>query len=171
MQTKCSVYIHNMKELKIESNIHVYTMDELSEEQRQLVETAKAMTNSSYCPYSQFHVGAAARLQGGIIVKGSNQENAAFPSGLCAERTTLFAANANYPDLPVEALAIACFTNGHFTGEPGSPCGSCRQVMIETEYRFHTPMQVLLYGEKYVYVFDSASELLPLGFIGDDLKQ
>ncbi len=160
----------NMKDLKIESHVAVCSWDELTDDQKQLLECAKEMTQSSYCPYSQFHVGAAVRLSGGIIVKGSNQENAAYPSGLCAERTTLFAANANYPDRPVEALAIACFTGGHFTAEPGSPCGSCRQVMIETEHRFNTPMQVLLYGEKYIYVFKDANQLLPLGFFAEDLK-
>jgi len=159
-----------MKELKIESRVQVCEWDELSELQRQLIEEAKAMTKSSYCPYSRFHVGAAARLQGGVIVRGSNQENAAFPSGLCAERTTLFAANANYPNLPVESLAIACFTGGHFTEEPGAPCGSCRQVMIETEHRYGMPMEVLLYGEKYVYIFHTANDLLPLGFFSEDLE-
>lgn len=140
------------------------TWDELSDVQRELIETAKRMTGKSYSPYSHFSVGAAVRLDDGRIVCGCNQENAAYPSGLCAERTALFAANANYPDRPVVALAIACFTGGHFTRQPGSPCGGCRQVMVETEHRYGQPMEILLYGEEFVYQFRSAADLLPLVF-------
>jgi cytidine deaminase len=88
---------------------------------------------------------------------------------LCAERTTLFAANANHPDTPVLALAIACYTDGHFTKEAASPCGACRQVMLETEHRYGKPMQVVLYGEDMCYIFNSASDLLPLHFTSDNL--
>lgn len=159
-----------MKEVKILTTLHQMQVSEMSEAQRELVERAKQMVNNSYSPYSHFQVGAAARLSNGQIVCGSNQENAAFPSGLCAERTTLFAANANYPDAAVEALAIACYTKGHFTAEPGAPCGSCRQVMLETEHRYHCDMQVILYGESFCYVVDSAKELLPLIFVSDNLN-
>ncbi|MBR7153865.1 MAG: cytidine deaminase, partial [Paludibacteraceae bacterium] len=124
----------------------------------------------SYCPYSHFHVGAAAKLANGIVMRGSNQENAAYPSGLCAERTALFAAGAQYPEQPVTKLAIACFTGGHFTKEPGSPCGACRQVMLETEHRYGGKMEVLLYGEEETYVFESAADLLPLIFVSENLK-
>ena len=159
-----------MKKLCIKTSLASYSMEELSESDRALVLEAKEMTKKSYSPYSHFQVGAAALLADGTIVKGSNQENAAYPSGLCAERTTLFAANANHPDQPVKALAIACFTAGHFTDEPGAPCGSCRQVMLETEHRFGEPMRVLLYGEKAVYVFEKAEDLLPYGFFAEDLE-
>ncbi|MCQ2330952.1 MAG: cytidine deaminase [Paludibacteraceae bacterium] len=159
-----------MKKLCIKTSLASYSMEELSESDRALILEAKEMTKKSYSPYSHFQVGAAALLADGTIVKGSNQENAAYPSGLCAERTTLFAANANHPDQPVKALAIACFTAGHFTDEPGAPCGSCRQVMLETEHRFGQPMRVLLYGEKAVYVFDKAEDLLPYGFFAEDLE-
>lgn len=159
-----------MKKLCIKTSLASYSMEELSESDRALILEAKEMTKKSYSPYSHFQVGAAALLADGTIVKGSNQENAAYPSGLCAERTTLFAANANHPDQPVKALAIACFTAGHFTDEPGAPCGSCRQVMLETEHRFGEPMRVLLYGEKAVYVFDKAEDLLPYGFFAEDLE-
>ncbi len=140
------------------------TWGELSDSQRELITAAKQMTNKSYSPYSHFSVGAAVRLANGGIVCGSNQENAAYPSGLCAERTALFAANANYPDQPVVSLAIACFTGGHFTLQPGSPCGGCRQVMVETEHRFGQPMEILLFGTEFVYQFHSAADLLPLVF-------
>ena len=159
-----------MKELILQTKVTTCTLEEMEPSMRELVEKAKAMTQNAYCPYSHFHVGAAARLADGQIVAGSNQENAAYPSGLCAERTTLFAANANNPNTPVEALAIACYTQGHYTKDAASPCGACRQVMLETEHRFGKPMQVILYGEDMCYVFDSAADLLPLNFVAENLK-
>ena len=158
-----------MKEMILQTKVTSCTLEEMDSSMRELVEKAKAMTQNAYCPYSHFHVGAAARLADGQIVAGSNQENAAYPSGLCAERTTLFAANANHPNTPVEALAIACYTHGHFTKDAASPCGACRQVMLETEHRFGQPMQVILYGEDMCYVFDSAADLLPLNFVAENL--
>lgn len=159
-----------MKELILQTKVTTCTLEEMEPSMRELVEKAKAMTQNAYCPYSHFHVGAAARLADGQILAGSNQENAAYPSGLCAERTTLFAANANNPNTPVEALAIACYTQGHYTKDAASPCGACRQVMLETEHRFGKPMQVILYGEDMCYVFDSAADLLPLNFVAENLK-
>lgn len=159
-----------MKQKELTLRLRECSETDLTPEQRSLVEAAKAMTANAYCPYSHFQVGAAARLADGTVVRGSNQENAAYPSGICAERTVLFAANANYPDLAVEALAIACFTDGHFTGEPGSPCGACRQVMVETEHRFGRPMEVILYGENNIYIFDHAADLLPLVFVKENLQ-
>jgi cytidine deaminase len=159
-----------MKEMMLQTKVTTCTLEEMDSSMRELVEKAKAMTQNAYCPYSHFHVGAAARLADGQIVAGSNQENAAYPSGLCAERTTLFAANANNPNTPVAALAIACYTQGHFTKDAASPCGACRQVMLETEHRFGKPMQVILYGEDMCYVFDSAADLLPLNFVAENLK-
>jgi cytidine deaminase len=114
-------------------------------------------------------VGAAAKLANGEVIRGCNQENAAYPSGLCAERSALFAAGAQYPEEPVMKLAIACFTGGHFTKEPGAPCGGCRQVMLESEHRYGGKMEVLLYGEDETYVFESAADLLPLTFVKENL--
>ena len=159
-----------MKEYNLTTKMKSYQLDELTEEQRAVVEIAKEQTKNSYSPYSHFQVGAAAKLANGVIIRGSNQENAAYPSGLCAERTALFAAGAQYPDQPVTKLAIACFTGGHFTKEPGSPCGACRQVMLETEHRYAGKMEVLLYGENETYVFESAADLLPLIFVKENLK-
>ncbi len=159
-----------MKELTIETKIHSCQWSDLTPEQQELVRIAKEQTERSYCPYSGYHVGAALLLKNGEIVRGCNQENAAYPSGLCAERNALFAAGATYPDQPVLQLAIACYTSGHFTKMPGSPCGGCRQVMIETEHRYHQPMQVILYGEEETYIFDSAADLLPLIFVSENLK-
>ena len=140
-------------------------MEELTDEERHLVELAIEATSRSYAPYSHFRVGAAVRLTDGTEVIGCNQENAAYPSGLCAERTALFAAGAQYPDVPVEMLAIAARgTDGQLTEEPTGPCGSCRQVIIESETRSHRRMRILLYGSKYVYVIDGIGQLMPLSF-------
>lgn len=159
-----------MKEYEISTRMRSYQWEELSESQRALVTVAKEQTERSYCPYSHFHVGAAALLSNGVIIRGANQENAAYPSGLCAERSALFAAGAQYPEQPVEKLAIACFTDGHFTKEPGAPCGACRQVMLETEHRYGGKMEVILFGENETLVFDSAADLLPLIFVSENLK-
>ena len=160
---------NSMKEYQLTAKMRSYQWDELSAEQQALIQVAKDQTTRSYCPYSHFHVGAAALLGNGEIIRGCNQENAAYPSGLCAERSALFAAGAQYPDQPVKRLAIACFTGGHFTKEPGAPCGACRQVMTETEHRYGGKMEVLLYGEDETFVFDSAADLLPLVFVKENL--
>ena len=160
-----------MKELTLQTKITACTLEEMNPTLRKLVDKAKSMTQNAYCPYSHYYVGAAALLADGQIVAGSNQENAAYPSGLCAERTTLFAANANNPQTPVLALAVACYTNGHFTKNAASPCGACRQVMVETEHRYGQPMQVILYGEDTCYIFEKASDLLPLNFDADNLER
>jgi cytidine deaminase len=158
-----------MKELEIKTKVTVCSQDELPLPLRELLQVAKDKTKDAYCPYSHYHVGAAALLADGQVITGANQENAAYPSGLCAERTTLFAANANNPQTAVEALAVACYTNGHFTADPASPCGACRQVMLETESRYGKPMKVLLYGERECYVFESAKDLLPVCFTSENL--
>ena len=154
-----------MRELELKSVIKVCNMDELSAEEKHLVELAIEATSRSYAPYSKLHVGAAVRLDNGVEIIGCNQENAAYPSGLCAERTALFAAGAQYPDVPVRMLAIAARgTHGELEDEPVPPCGSCRQVMIESETRANAPMRILLYGKKYVYVIDGIRKLMPLTF-------
>ena len=141
------------------------TYDELTAADRQLIDAAKAATQRSYAPYSHFHVGAAALLADGTVVTGTNQENAAYPSGLCAERTTLFYAGSTHPDQPVVALAIAAYTDGAFTSTPIAPCGACRQVLLETEQRHHQSIHVLLYGTEGIYLIEGGTrELLPLTF-------
>lgn len=160
-----------MKQLDIHTTIKIYSPDELSAEEQQLVEAAKKATTRSYAPYSHFHVGAAALLDNGEIISGTNQENAAYPSGICAERTTLFYANSQHPQEAVKALAIAARTSeGHWTETPISPCGACRQVMTETENRFGKPMKVLLCSAQEVFVIESAKDLLPVSFGSEDLK-
>ena len=159
-----------MREYKIESLVHIYEMAELSEEDRELVEAAKQATDGSYAPYSKFNVGAAVRLHDGTIVAGANQENAAYPSGLCAERTALFAAGAQYPEKPVVALAIAARKGKRFLPKPISPCGACRQVISGMEERFNVPIRVLLYGTDGVLVSEGVTPLLPLRFVDGDMN-
>ena len=140
-------------------------MSELSETDLQLVKKAQEATLRSYAPYSHFHVGACVLLEDGTIVTGTNQENAAYPSGLCAERTALFYAGSSHPDTPVVALAIAAYTDGAFTPKPIAPCGACRQVMLEVENRHQRPIRTLLYGTEGVYIIEGGTrELLPLTF-------
>lgn len=154
---------------QVGDKIRIYPLAELPEEESRLMEAAIKATGQSYAPYSKFHVGAAALLEDGTIVTGSNQENAAYPSGLCAERVALFHAGHQYPDMPVVALAIAAATNGRQV-ESISPCGACRQVLLEAEQRYGKPMKVLLCGTKEVVVAESAESLLPLCFGAKDLK-
>lgn len=159
-----------MRELEFKAKVTAYQADELPEEYKLLVNKAKESTKNSYSPYSHFAVGAAVLLEDGEILCGANQENAAYPSGLCAERTVLFYANASHPQTAVKALAIAGFTNGRFTQEPVSPCGACRQVMAETEHIWGKPLTILLYGEKEIYVVKGVEGLLPYSFVSDNLE-
>ena len=158
-----------MKEIEIKSLFRVYDMDELSQSDRELVSAAMEATKGSYAPYSKFRVGAAARLANGLVFTGANQENAAYPSGLCAERTTLFAANAQYPDQPVLALAIAARKGNRFMPTPISPCGACRQVISGVEDRFGHPVRILLYGTDGIYECNGIDALLPLRFVDSDM--
>ncbi len=160
-----------MRNLSIEIPVKVCAYDELDEQDRMLIDKAKEMTRHSYAPFSHFSVGAAARLGNGIVVTGSNQENVAFPSGLCAERTALFYANSQYPDVPVLTLAIAARNaDGGFTAGPATPCGACRQVMAEVQKRNGKPLRVLLYGTEGTYCIDNVDHLLPLSFSADNMK-
>ena len=154
-----------MEELLLKSTVKVAQMSELTDAERSLIEQAIEATNRSYAPYSNFSVGAAILLKNGTTIMGCNQENAAFPSGICAERSAIFAAGAQYPDQPVIMLAIAARNEkGELQEEPVSPCGPCRQVIIETETRYKQPIRILLYGKKYIYVVDGIRQLMPLSF-------
>ena len=141
---------------------------EMTPEDQALVAAALDAQKGSYSPYSHFQVGAALRLADGTVIKGANQENAAYPSGLCAERTAMFYANANYPDVPFVALAIAGSDHGVLCESPASPCGACRQVMAEYERKSGVPLQVILVGSKRIRKFFKIDDILP--FIFDSLK-
>lgn len=154
-----------MEKLELKSTITVCQMEELTAEERHLVELAIEATSRSYAPYSRFRVGSAVRLANGVEIIGCNQENAAYPSGLCAERTALFSAGAQYPDEPVTMLAIAARgTDGELVDTPVGPCGACRQVIIESETRSRGRMRILLHGQRCVYVIDGIGALMPLSF-------
>ncbi|MBN2261867.1 MAG: cytidine deaminase [Prolixibacteraceae bacterium] len=145
------------------------TIDELNNEDAYLVAKAREVANSAWAPYSNFLVGAAVELSNGKIITGNNQENAAYPSGLCAERVALFAANANYPNSPVKTIAISAFNKNGQVVEPVKPCGSCRQAILESEIRFEKPIRLILDGKKHIYIVDGISNLLPLSFGKNDL--
>ena len=157
-----------MREINLTTKIAVYLLEECSEVEKKLIEAAKSATTKAYAPYSQFRVGAAVLLENGEVIAGNNQENAAYPSGLCAERTTLFFANATFPDQKVEAIAIAAWHNGEFTHDVITPCGACRQVLLEAENRFHSSVKVLMYSEEGIFVVQAIKDLLPLSF-GDTM--
>lgn len=152
-----------MKTIRLETEVKAYAYDELSDDDRRLVDEAKRMTATSYAPYSRFHVGAAILMADGSVVTGSNQENAAYPSGTCAERTAAYHASAVKPGVAMKKIAVAAWTGGRFQGRPISPCGACRQALAEYE-KLYGPIEVLLYGEECVYVLPSVASLLPLTF-------
>ncbi|MCC6385082.1 MAG: cytidine deaminase [Bacteroidia bacterium] len=128
-------------------------------------------SKTAYAPYSKFRVGAALLLEDGTIIKGSNQENAAYPSGLCAERVAFFSAGSNYPDKKIIAVAVAAFQNDEVSLHPASPCGDCRQVMAEFECRFQSPIRIIMMVKKNEFlVADRVSWLLPFLFSSDNLR-
>lgn len=154
-----------MKEITITTRLQELSFAELTPEYARLVDTARQATERSYAPYSHFRVGAAILLDNGEVVAGCNQENAAYPSGTCAERTACFYAHAQYPESRMEAIAIAARgVDGEFLENPISPCGGCRQALIEYENFAGKPMKVLLVGAGKVYVIPSVMALLPLAF-------
>ena len=140
------------------------SLNELSHKDRLLAEAAIDATSRSYAPYSNFNVGAAIMYEDGEIIQGSNQENAAYPSGLCAERTALFYASSRRPDTPIISLAIAASQKGTLCNIPATPCGACRQVMAQYQVKSGKPMTVLLVGGEKIWKFASVDDLLPLTF-------
>lgn len=162
-----------MKEKKIEITYRSVQPSELSEEDRQLIEAAKLTSYRSYAPYSRFHVGAAIRMADGTIFTGSNQENAAYPSGICAERNACWHASEEMPGMAMKKIAIAAGNAGDLTGgesekvlfqdKPISPCGACRQALMEYEH-LYGPIEVILFGADETYVFPSVGSLLPFSF-------
>lgn len=160
-----------MQKKTVETKFSIYHFDELEISQQQLINKAKEQVTKAYAPYSGFHVGAAVELENGEVFAGSNQENSAYPSGLCAERVAMFYANAQFPDVTVKTLAIAAFTNGEFLTDPITPCGSCRQVLLETELRYEKDITILLYGTNQVYQIENVKQLLPLCFEKSSLNR
>lgn len=155
-----------MRKISIASQIDVFAYGELSESDRKLVDAALEAGQRSYAPYSHFRVGAAIRLANGVVLQGSNQENGAFPSGMCAERNVLFHAGTMYPEVEITEMAIVARDTEGISPHPCTPCGSCRQVMQECELRQgERPIRLILCGKDECYVVnDGMKALLPLGF-------
>jgi cytidine deaminase len=148
-------------------------IDALPQNLKNLALSAKKAADSSYSPYSKFAVGAAVLLENGEVILGSNQENGAYPSGICAERVALFYAGAAYPNIPVVAIAVVAFYEGKPVVEPVAPCGACRQVMIETQNNGKKPYSVVMLGKTKVVVVEDVRFLLPFAFsnISDAIKE
>lgn len=158
--------------LTINTSFDVYaSAADLPQEEQELLAKAKKAVKTAYAPYSGFNVGAAILLDNGKIVTGNNQENAAYPSGLCAERVALFYAHAQYPNAVVKTIAVSVKSNTQVISEPVSPCGACRQVIAEYENLHGEPVRIIMSGETgKVYVSESIDNLLPLVFNKKHLK-
>ncbi len=160
-----------MKQIEIKTAIQVYdSMDELPEVERQLLQKAHDARNHSYAPYSKFKVGAAILLNNEEVLLGGNQENASYPLCLCAERVAIAAAESQFPNTPIKLIAVTAKSFNKVLDQPVSPCGACRQVICEMEYRYKQDMKVILQGEKgKIFVLQSGKDLLPLSFDGSAL--
>ncbi len=162
-----------MQEIKISVTVFEYNnISELPEKDQHLMDLALEATNSAYAPYSTYRVGAAVLLENGKIFTGNNQENMAYPSGLCAERVALFYAGSQFPDVAVSAIAITARAKEFKIDKPVAPCGACRQVMAETEYRSQQKMRLIMMGETgKVQVIEGVDNILPLMFHEENLKK
>lgn len=158
-----------MKTIAIKNEIKLCSYDELDTASQHLIDLAVSATKKSYAPYSHFNVGAALLLEDGTVIQGANQENAAFSVTVCAERAAIFNAQSNHPEQPVSAIAIAARNADGLVAEPVTPCGMCRQAMLEMEQRYHNDLRVYLYGTRGIYVIDSVKTLLPLCFTDDNM--
>ena len=148
------------------------SINELNKEEKELMLEAKTASDSAYAPYSNFFVGAAALLENGLVITGNNQENVAYPSGLCAERVAVYAAGAKYPGVKIKTIAITAKSKSFLVDYPVSPCGACRQAMAEYENRYHSDIRLILMGEEgKIHIVDSVSTLLPLIFKEEGLKK
>ncbi len=147
-------------------------VESLLVEDSKLIDEANEAVKGSYAPYSEFHVGAALKLDNGMVIRGSNQENSAYPSGLCAERVALFHAKSTYPDASVIAIAVTCRTEHFVNLDPVAPCGSCRQVIAETEKRQSDRIRIIMTGDGAVTkIVDGIDNLLPMKFQEEKLKK
>jgi cytidine deaminase len=146
------------------------SIEELNQGDQELVFAAREAAKNAYAPYSRFRVGAAVKLESGIIIKGANIENAAFPSGICAERSALSYSASNYPSIKPITIAVAAYTEDGLTKEPVPPCGNCRQVIAEEEFRNNKSIRVILSGESKIQIIEKGGDLLPLQFNRNNLK-
>lgn len=160
-----------MEKKEISITYEVYeNADALNADDAKLLELARIETKNAYAPYSNFLVGAAAKLKNGKFVSGTNQENASYPAGICAERVLLSAASSLYPGVAIDTLAISYQGLGKKSDHPVAPCGICRQSLVEFEQRFLSPVRLILGGmEGEIFIFSQAKDLLPLEFSGENL--
>ncbi len=161
-----------MKKEELKFTVEVYeSSDELNQDDAFLLSEARSVTQFAYAPYSNFQVGAVAKLVNGEVVSGTNQENAAYPAGICAERSLISTAASNHPGVAIDTMAVTYNNLKGDSNTPVSPCGICRQVISEFQNRFQKPIRIILSGmEGKVQVIDNASNLLPLAFSSEDLK-
>ncbi len=157
--------------LSFEVFVNVYESEnELEGSELHLLQAARQATQTAYAPYSNFQVGAAVLLEDGTVVKGSNQENAAYPSGLCAERTAIFAAGATYPSQKVMMVAVTAKRKEESLFVAANPCGACRQVLSEYENKQNQPIKIVMEaGNGKIYICDSVNMLLPMKFSSENL--
>ena len=161
-----------MKKVEVKTSVTVYEDEnELMKEDYDLLMKARVAAERAYAVYSHFQVGAAILLTNGEVVTGNNQENSAYPSGLCAERTTAFYASSRYPNVPFLKIAITAINRKEKLTKPVTPCGACRQVILEIEDRYQHPVRILLYGTNGVYIINTIKDLLPLCFVDADMRQ
>lgn len=158
------------KKVSHQVEAEIFDYFELSTSERCLVDDAKSAVATAYAPYSNFHVGSAVLLANGTIVKGSNQENAAYPSGLCAERVAIFSAGANYPNEKIKMLAIAAKPAEATDFVPASSCGNCRQAMMEYQSKQNDPIELLFVRPDNQVLKTTVTDLLPFGFDSDSLQ-
>ena len=159
------------RELKIVF-IEYDAVEELSSEDKKLIIMAKEVAETAYAPYSEFHVGAAVLLENSVYIKGNNQENVAYPSGLCAERVAVFAASSQYPGVAIKTIAISAKSKKFTVSSPVTPCGACRQVLAEYEHLQKQPIRIILSGEEgKILIIDKVEDLIPLSFKADKLKK
>ncbi|GAB2658331.1 cytidine deaminase [Flavihumibacter cheonanensis] len=162
-----------MKTNSFEFAYEVYdSIEELQKGDAALLETARAITVQAYAPYSRFFVGASVKLDNGQLLSGTNQENASFPAGICAERTVLAAVSSVYPGAVIHAMAISFRSAGAASNHPISPCGICRQSLIEQEKRQQAPIRIILGGQVGpIFIISSMNHLLPFSFTGEELDK
>jgi cytidine deaminase len=161
-----------MNKKEFQFSFQVYSSDkELTQQDAKLLEAARKITERAYAPYSNFRVGAVAKLSNGEIVSGTNQENASYPVGICAERSLLATVGTLYPNIPIDTIAISYHNQNGKSDEPVSPCGMCRQSLVEYENRANKSIRLILSGmEGEVFIIEKANQLMPLSFGGDNLK-
>ncbi len=167
-----NVIVTDMKQENLQVKYDVYeSISDMAADDIKLLETARMVTSKAYAPYSNFKVGAVARLKNGVLLSGTNQENASYPVGICAERALLSIASMEQTGVPIDTIAISYENGNGESNRPISPCGMCRQSLSEYETRTNQPIRLILSGQSgKIFIIESAGLLLPLSFGGEDLR-